>query len=184
MGAAAKLREHYGIEIPVSTVRTVTEQHGAAMLVRHQQCREWPNEAGVATLITEMDGSMLPVVETVNPVAAATPSDRRKTRQLSWKEVRLCLAHEPGRETPVYFGATTGSVTEAGEQWRECTIVAGGGKKKKVHRLGGWGRRVPAQNEFEVLGRGHSFFCFFHFCDYPFSHHPAPVREWQNHNTC
>src|SRR3989449_7619085 len=41
MGAAAKLREHYGIEIPVSTVRTVTEQHGAAMLVRHQQCREW-----------------------------------------------------------------------------------------------------------------------------------------------
>src|SRR2546428_7788082 len=139
MGAAAKLREHYGIEIPVSTVRTVTEQHGAAMLVRHQQCREWPNEAGVATLITEMDGSMLPVVETVNPVAAATPRDRRKTRQLSWKEVRLCLAHEPGRETPVYFGATTGSVTEAGEQWRECTIVAGGGRKKKKIQHGGGG---------------------------------------------
>src|SRR5207244_13484917 len=104
IGCTAKLREHYVIEVPVSTVRTVTEQHGAAMLVRHQQCREWPNEAGVATLITEMDGSMLPVVETVNPVAAATPRDRRKTRQMSWKEVRLCMANEPGRETPDLLG--------------------------------------------------------------------------------
>jgi len=166
MGAAAKLREHYGIEIPVSTVRTVTEQHGAAMLVRHQQCREWPNEAGVATLITEMDGSMLPVVETVNPVAAATPRDRRKTRQLSWKEVRLCLAHEPGRETPVYFGATTGSVTEAGEQWRECTIVAGAGKKTKFHGLGDGAVWITEQMDLTFGARGHYLLDFYHLCDY------------------
>ena len=62
MGAAAKLREHYGIEIPVSTVRVVTEKHGAAMLARQRPASEWPKQAGVATLITEMDGSMLPVV--------------------------------------------------------------------------------------------------------------------------
>src|SRR5438552_16739347 len=100
-----------------------------------------------------MDGSMLPVVETVNPVAAATPSDRRKTRQLSWKEVRLCLAHEPGRETPVYFGATTGSVTEAGEQWRECTIVAGGGKKMKITGPGGGAADTQQQARCSVWGQ-------------------------------
>src|SRR5437899_11640320 len=111
----------------------------------------------VATLITEMDGSMLPVVETVNPVAAATPRDRRKTRQLSWKEVRLCLAHEPGRETPVYFGATTGSVTEAGEQWRECTIVAGAGKKTKIHGLGGGGVLITQKMEFTCWAPGPDF---------------------------
>src|SRR5207245_9459595 len=104
-------------------------RHRAGRVAGQQHCRHEPTAAGVATHITEMDGSMLRVVATVNPVAAATPRDRRKTRQLSWKEDRLCLAHEPGRETPVYFGATTGSVTEAGEQWRECTIVAGGGRK-------------------------------------------------------
>src|SRR2546425_1743619 len=166
MGAAAKLREHYGIEIPVSTVRTVTEQHGAAMLVRHQQCREWPNEAGVATLITEMDGSMLPVVETVNPVAAATPRDRRKTRQLSWKEVRLCLAHEPGRENPVYFGATTGGVHEAAEQWRECTIVAGAGKKTKFHGLGDGAVWITEQMDLTFGAQGEYLLDCYHLCDY------------------
>ncbi len=165
MGAVAKLREHYGIEIPVSTVRTVTEKHGAAMLVRHPQCSEWP-EAGVATLITEMDGSMLPVVETTNPVPGAASIDRRKTRQLSWKEVRLCLAHEPGRESPVYFGATTGSVTEAGEQWRECTIVAGAGKKTKFHGLGDGAVWITEQMDLRFGAQGHYLLDFYHLCDY------------------
>jgi hypothetical protein len=35
-GAAAKLREHYGIEVAVSTIRAVTEKHGAAMRARHE----------------------------------------------------------------------------------------------------------------------------------------------------
>src|SRR5437773_8465292 len=33
--------------------------------------------------------------------------DRRKTRQVSWKEARLALAHQPGSVTPI-FGATLG----------------------------------------------------------------------------
>jgi hypothetical protein len=56
-------------------------------------------------LITEMDGSMLPVVEVAERVAGAASVDGRKTRQVSWKEARLALAHEPGSVTPI-FGAT------------------------------------------------------------------------------
>jgi hypothetical protein len=36
-GAAAKLQEHYGIEVPVSAVRGFTEEHGAAMLGQEKQ---------------------------------------------------------------------------------------------------------------------------------------------------
>lgn len=165
-GAAAKLREHYGIEIPVSTVRGVTEKHGDAMLARQRQPSKWPKQAGVATLITEMDGSMLPVVETTNSVAGDAPIDRRKTRRLSWKEVRLCLAHEPGRESPVYFGATTGNVNDAGEQWRECTIVAGAGKKTKFHGLGDGAVWITEQMDVTFGAQGHYLLDFYHLCDY------------------
>jgi hypothetical protein len=40
-GAAAKLQEHYGIEVPVSAVRVVTEEHGAAMRAQEKQ-NDWP----------------------------------------------------------------------------------------------------------------------------------------------
>lgn len=166
MKARAKLREHYGIEIPVSTVRAVTEKHGAAMLEEQKQCSKWPKEAGVRMLITEMDGSMLPVVETANPEAGTERIDRRKTRQLSWKEVRLCLAHEPGRETPVYFGATTGSVSDAGQQWRECTIVAGAGKRTRFHGLGDGAAWITEQMDLTFGARGEYLLDFYHLCDY------------------
>src|SRR5437870_10477883 len=47
-GAAAKLKEHYGIEVPVSAVRVVTEEHGAAMLAQEKQKSDWPESGGVA----------------------------------------------------------------------------------------------------------------------------------------
>ena len=121
-GAAVKLKEHYGIEVPVSAIRGFTEEHGEAMRAQEKQKRDWPDSAGVRVLITEMDGSMLPVVEVAEPTGAA-PVDRRKTRQVSWKEARLALAHEPGSVTPI-FGATLGSVEQAGERLAVC---AGGG---------------------------------------------------------
>ena len=49
-GASAKLREHYGIDVPVSTVRAVTEHHGAAMRAREKQESPWPDEPGVGVL--------------------------------------------------------------------------------------------------------------------------------------
>ena len=63
VGAAAKLKEHYGIELPVSAIRWCTEEHGEAMRAQEKQKRDWPDRAGVRVLITEMDGSMRPVVE-------------------------------------------------------------------------------------------------------------------------
>ena len=78
-GASAKLKEHYGIEVPVSTIRAITEKHGAAMLAQEKQKSHWPDRPGVAVLITEIDGSMVPVVETAEPVSGEAGIDRRKT---------------------------------------------------------------------------------------------------------
>jgi hypothetical protein len=73
------------------------------MRAQEKQKRDWPDGAGVGVLITEMDGSMLPVVEVAEPVAGAASVDGRKTRQVSWKEARLALAHEPGSMDPLIW---------------------------------------------------------------------------------
>ena len=164
-GASAKLREHYGIEIPVSTIRALTEKHGEAMWAKQQPRTDWPSHAGVAVLITEMDGSLLPVVETTEPGVGETPRDRRKTRKLSWKEARLCLAHEPGSVTPV-FGATTGSVNEAGDQWWECALDAGAGSQTKLHGLGDGACWITDQMELQFGTQGEYLVDFYHLCGY------------------
>jgi hypothetical protein len=164
-GAAGKLKEHYGIEIPVSTVRVVTERHGGTILAQQTEIRPWPNHAGVATVITEMDGSMLPVVETAEPTAGGVPLDRRKTRQLSWKEVRLCMAHQPGSVSPV-FRATTGGVEEAGAQWSQCVIAAGAGSRTKIHAVGDGASWISDQAQLQFGTQVQYLTDFYHLCDY------------------
>jgi hypothetical protein len=162
-GAAAKLKEHYGIDIPVSTIRATTEKHGEAILEKQKQGLPLGKEPGVAILITEMDGSMLPVVETAEP--SETSIDRRKTRKLSWKEARLCLAHTPGSVTPV-FAATTGSVEEAGQQWLQCAIAAGAGSQTKFHGLGDGASWITDQLEMQFGTQAHYLVDFYHLCEY------------------
>lgn len=164
-GAAGKLKEHYGIDIAVSTVRVVTEKHGEAMLARQLPIPLWPDRPGVNLLITEMDGSMLPVVETGEPVAGPTLVDRRKTRKVSWHETRLCLAHEPGSISPV-FAATTGGVEEAGAQWRQCVIAAGAGSRTRIHALGDGASWIPDQAQLQFGTQAQYLIDFYHLCDY------------------
>jgi len=164
-GAAAKLKEHYGIEVPVSAVRGVTEEHGAAMQEQEKQKSDWPDRAGVPVLILEMDGSMLPVVEVVEPVPGEAPVDRRKTRQVGWKEARLALAHEPGSVTPI-FGATLGSVQEAGERLAVCALEAGAGCQTKIHGVGDGAVWITEQMEVQFGSQAQYLVDFCHLCDY------------------
>ena len=163
--ASRKLREHYGIEIPASIIRAVTERHGEAILGSQKQGSEVGDRAGAAVLIAEADGSMVPVVETAEPGEGAAGSDRRKTRQVTWKEARLCLVREPGSATPV-FGATLGTVEEAGERLWECAVDAGVGSHTKLHCLGDGAGWITEQVEVQFGAQGKYLIDFFHLCEY------------------
>ena len=108
-----KLKEHYGIDVSASTCWPIVLRHAGAIDGRPQAVARIPERDGVAQLIGEIDGSMIPVVETAEPNGKSPAVDRRKTRQVGWKEARLSLVHEPGSATPV-FGATVGACEEAG----------------------------------------------------------------------
>jgi hypothetical protein len=95
VGAAAKLKEHYGIEVPVSALRWGREEHGEAMRAQEKQKRDWPDGAGVRVLITEIDGSMLPVGEVAEPGGGSSIDGSEKERPF------LEPAHLPDPEAPV-----------------------------------------------------------------------------------
>jgi hypothetical protein len=124
--AVKKVREHYGVEVPASSVRTCTLAHAKASgAVKHD-----PPPA-VAALVTEMDGSMLPIVQT----QTGPGRDGRKGKQLIWREARVCMARGSDRVEAVY-GASFESVQLAGLRWRQVAQAAGLGAQTRVHGLG------------------------------------------------
>lgn len=95
-----KMREHYNLEVSVSAVRAITEAHGERLRAQQedQLIRQLGPAAGWERMITEADGSLVPIVRHAAP-AEAPGVDRRKQKELSWREARLCLAHAPGQLT-------------------------------------------------------------------------------------
>jgi hypothetical protein len=130
----AKLKEHYGINLPQHLARTITEKHAHNIRALGSLQTDLPDH-GVAVIIAETDGSMIPMVTITPRVCAADPKDGRKRRHLSWHEARLSLAHAQGSVTPT-FNATMGGPQEAGDQLLDCAILAGCGSRSKVHGVG------------------------------------------------
>ena len=108
---------------------------------------------------------MVPVVEMAEPVPGEGPRDRRKTRQLSWMEARLCLAHERGSVTPV-FGATMGSVQEAGGRLLVCALEAGAGNQTKFHGVGDGAVWITEQMDEQFGSQAHYLVDLCHLCEY------------------
>jgi hypothetical protein len=125
--ATEKMREHYGVALPASSVREHTLAHAKASGAVEHEAPKRP----VQTLITEMDGTMLPIVET----KTGTGRDGRKGKELSWREARLCLARPLDVVDGVY-GATFGTVQIAGLLWHQVAEGAGLGPPTRVHGLG------------------------------------------------
>jgi hypothetical protein len=125
--AAQKLREHYGVAVPVSGVREHTLAHAKASGAVQHLAPKRPAQ----TLVTEMDGTMLPIVTT----QTGPGLDGRKGKELSWREARLCLARPLDAVDGVY-GATFGTVQVAGVLWRQVAEAAGLSPQTQVHGLG------------------------------------------------
>lgn len=160
-----KLKEHYGIEVPASTCWQIVLRHARAIQRSPQIAAEVPDRAGVAQLIAEIDGSMIPMVETAEATADGEKIDRRKTRTVSWKEARLSMAREAGSVTPI-FGATMGTAEEAGDEMLRCAIRAGAGLKTKIHCVGDGAPWIADQVDLKFGPQGSFLVDFYHLCEY------------------
>ena len=105
--ASKKLKEHYGVEVCIETVRQITQSH-----VKRAQEFNWDktwNPEVARQLVAESDGSMVPVVETREGTG-----DCRKRKELSWKEYRLAALQKPG-ELDWLYTVAYGSVNAVGD---------------------------------------------------------------------
>lgn len=172
--ASRRVREHYGIEVPVSAVRDCTLAHGQAIARVADQIKP---RAAASVLITEMDGSMVPVMQ------AGRGADRRKGKTVYWREARLCCARGASEVAPIY-GATMGTVEVAGWLWRQTAQLAGWENKTQVHGVGdgaGWIVDKFTEN-FGLQGR--YLIDFYHVSEYlagAASHaaRPGKEKEWR-----
>lgn len=124
-GAAKRVKEHYGIEVSASAIRRTTFTHGK----RIDAVGETMVCPSAKEMVTEMDGSLIPIVE------AGRGSDGRKGKILLWREARLCCARSTGKAERIY-GATLGSVENASWLWQQTARRAGLTDKTYVHGVG------------------------------------------------
>ena len=163
--ACEKLKEHYGITVPGSAERRVTENHAQRM--RHMQSlqTEIPEKGLVECIIAETDGTMIPIVITDSDGQELMCSDRRKYRKVVWQEGRLTLARQDGSVRPV-FGATMEGPGQTGDLWLDCAIRAGLNLGCEVHCLGD-GATWIADQASRVFGTQAGFLVdFYHVCEY------------------
>lgn len=153
--AAARIKEHYRLEVSISTIRKVTYEHAKGI----QTLELKKPLTAAATLITEMDGSMVPLV---NP---GQNEDRRKNKTVCWGEYRLCCARGAGQVDRLY-GGTFGTVESAGSCWLQTAEQAGLGEKTFVHGIGDGARWIVEKFKDNFGSRGQYLIDFFHVTEY------------------
>jgi len=156
-----KLVEHYGVVLAEITIRHITQGQAQIMFETQVLDEAWPTVSGCAAVIVEMDGGMVPIVE-----PDETQKDKRKGKQLSWKEAKICLAHAQGSKTLAFGGTLQGDVDQAGRQMFHCATVVGFGTESHVHAVGDGAGWISSQVEAKFGERGSYLVDFYHACDY------------------
>lgn len=170
--AAARVREHYGIEVPVSRVRDSTLRHAARIGGTAEKVKARPQ---AKVLITEMDGSMVPIVQPGIGV------DKRKGKKLIWREARLCCARSTEAVHPLY-GATLGSVEVASWMWAQSARLAGCDSETQVHGVGDGAPWILNTFQENFYSQGTYTIDFYHVSEYLAAAAPKvarPGRETQ-----
>lgn len=166
-----KMREHYGIEVSASAARAITQAHGERMCQQQADnlIAELGPEPGWEWMVSEADGCLIPVV--ANEVCgealeqAGPAVDRRKVKQLGWREARLCLAHEPG-QVEARYAATLSGVEAVGDRWLDCVARAGAGAATQIHSLGDGAAWIADQAARCFGARGSYLLDFYHVSEY------------------
>lgn len=168
--AAGRVKEHYRIEVPGSAVRKQTLDHGrkmAGLTLKHKG--PLPRQ-----IITEMDGSMVPVMQ------SGKGPDARKGKTLLWREARLCLARGMEQTAGVY-GATLGTADIASGVWRETALQAGLHDQAFVHGVGDGASWIVDKFDENFGQQGRCLIDYYHVSEYLAAAAPTVAAKGKEH---
>lgn len=170
---AVALKEHYNIEVPVYTIDKATGD--VARAAKHFNTRAPDSIKPAAIIISEVDGSMLPIVgfreETTDRGHAPTehpadkPADKRKLRQCHWKEIRISTARLPG-SVDCYYGVALGEPMEVGCMMWDCCKFKGMHRGTHIHAVADGASWIVNQYNRQFGARCKFLVDFYHVCEY------------------
>lgn len=153
--AAVRFAEHYGWSISPSVLRKCTLQHAQQSAATKLPALPAPRE----TLITALDGSMVPIV------SPAQSGDRRKNKKLLWREIRVAYARRK-EDASARYGATLESCLGAGLMWRQTAEQTGLSERTPVHALADGAPWIVEQCDRQFGERATFLIDFHHVSDY------------------
>ena len=163
---ADALREHYQIEVPLYAIDKATGEIGKQAKSFNSQLPESIKPAD--TLISQVDGSMLPIVGfREEPSGESVPerTDRRKLRSCHWKEIRVSPARVPG-STETWYGVTLGEPLAVGLMMSETCAFNGMHEATHIHAVGDGAPWIAEQYERQFGTRCKFHLDLYHVCDY------------------
>jgi hypothetical protein len=167
------LLTHYNIEQNRSSINTVVQQ--IAREAKHFNAEQYLTNKDVKlhaeTLIVEVDGSMIPIVEygskATEDIKIKAPIEKKskKTRSCHWREIRLCTVKDFKSEVTTY-GTVLGSPVEVGLMMEQCCKNRGYGENSWVHGVADGAPWIEEQYE-TIFGTNHTFLIdFYHLMEY------------------
>lgn len=154
--------EHYGVDLPASTIKNITELHAKKMEKNQQNIQTLQKKSKASKdTIAEADGAMVPMVT----IDAAFKGDKRKTRKTEWREGRVVLAREKGTIKPIY-SALIGSPDDVGDHLGQVVHAIGYDENTNLHCIGDGATWIADQVE-RVFGDNANFLIdFYHLSQY------------------
>lgn len=162
--AVEKAKEHYGIEIPASTARTIIEKHAEKMRCLEGQNIFKSSAKKTDCIIVEADGGMVPLVN-IDKAQKEQQPDHRKGKTLFWKEGIVTFAR--GQKTvQSYFRATMNPRDSVGKQLSECVKLAGSHANTQFHCIGDGAPWIAEQVESQFGANAKFLIDFYHLSEY------------------
>lgn len=168
--AVNKLKEHYGIIVPLSSERNITMVHAKTIKEKlkkeitdknkRSSKRDLANRKGNDFIISETDGSMVPIV-----VTKKIAKDKRKNKQVMYREFRLTLAYGIDSKTPT-FSATFNDIDTVGKHIRYCIDKSGCGANSYIHAIGDGAPWIANQLDKQFGSQASYLIDFYHASEY------------------
>lgn len=164
--AADRMKEHHGVELNPTTVQRITVSHASrAQDIITKDLEDFPSLETEKQMIMEMDGEMVPLVDTTIPEDSEI-KDCRKARKCLWAELKIGTAQRFG-EIDWKYASSFNSADELGDRMGNILKKSlGWNGESKVYGIGDGATWIPAQFE-RIAGSNYWYTVdLYHLCEY------------------
>ena len=163
---AKALKEHLNIDVSIYSIDKITERIARYAKLHNSQCPDGIKPA--ETLISEVDGSMLPIVvfdKDKDDGKHINTRDKRKHRLCIWKEIRVSTVSNPDT-ADTYYEVALEDPFGVGLMMSDCCKFKGMHNETYIHAIADGASWIADQYEKQFGSQCKFTLDFYHACEY------------------